>query len=66
MIKLRYVYNWIIVADDRREKSELGAEAVWEKGEGTVCQMQRKKNPKLMLASAPTEKTSRQEKCEER
>lgn len=43
MIKLRYAYNWIIVADDRREKSELGAEAVWEKGEETVCQMQRKK-----------------------
>jgi len=33
MIKLCCVYNWVIVADDRLEKSELGAEA---EREGTI------------------------------
>lgn len=63
MIKLCYIYNWIIVADDKLEKSKLGARDVQEKEE-TTCQTERKR--KLLLASTPSEKMLRQDKCEER
>lgn len=63
MIKQSNVYSWIIVGDDRLEKSKLGTEAAWEKG--FMCQIERKET-KLVLASTPTEKMLRKDKCEER